>query len=282
VPEPVPAPAEDPQQQLEQERGRHQQRAQRFGVPILEPQVRESKRYVNPHGAFVTGFDPNADAEQSKRDARMARFGGVAAAAPVVDVDAVHAMSIEPLTKRIDPPANADIRSNVVHLYGTDTMNTNQVFEYFRDFGPAELEWLNDSSCNVIFADAPSASRALIGLSREIQQTENVTRTPWRQAAAYRGIPLLMRMATVVDVKQQLGKQKSAFLWTDKPKVSQLRRVTGDKDKPMVTVSFTGKQKSGLRKPKFEKPPRVIVSDMKSTEPDDENDNAHIQQQQQP
>lgn len=53
-----------------------------------------------------------------------------------------------------------------MHLYGVDRMSTKECLQYFGDYGPSGVEWLDDSSCNVMFADADSAKRAIIGMGR--------------------------------------------------------------------------------------------------------------------
>lgn len=40
-----------------------------------------------------------------------------------------------------------DYRLNVIHMRGTDSMSTEDVFEYFKKYAPASLEWINDISC---------------------------------------------------------------------------------------------------------------------------------------
>ena len=38
-------------------------------------------------------------------------------------------------------------RLNALHVRGLDKLSTTDVFEYFEDYGPASIEWINDSSC---------------------------------------------------------------------------------------------------------------------------------------
>ncbi|GIL79725.1 hypothetical protein Vretimale_12371 [Volvox reticuliferus] len=42
-------------------------------------------------------------------------------------------------------------------------MSTKEVLSYFSDYGPVFVEWLDDSSCNVLFNDSSSAKRAIMG-----------------------------------------------------------------------------------------------------------------------
>jgi len=34
-----------------------------------------------------------------------------------------------------------------VYLYGVDVMSTKDCLQYFDDYGPTLVEWINDSSC---------------------------------------------------------------------------------------------------------------------------------------
>ena len=96
-------------------------------------------------------------------------------------------------------PSNAALRPECVYLYGCDTLSTSDcmgappaaschAFElavhcavpfpafssnrgifgagYFREWCPVFVEWINDSSCNVVFADAFTAQRAMNGKAR--------------------------------------------------------------------------------------------------------------------
>ena len=60
------------------------------------------------------------------------------------------------------------IRLEAVHIRGLDDMNTKDVFDYFRDYSPGRIEWIDDSSCNVVWEDTMTAARALLGLSKPI------------------------------------------------------------------------------------------------------------------
>lgn len=54
-------------------------------------------------------------------------------------------------------------------MRGTDEMSTVDVLDYFSKYGPAGIEWINDESCNVVWADKVSAARALFFLSSKIR-----------------------------------------------------------------------------------------------------------------
>ncbi|PNF30903.1 hypothetical protein B7P43_G05211 [Cryptotermes secundus] len=60
-------------------------------------------------------------------------------------------------------------RLNTLHVRGTENMSTQDIFNYFKDYGPASIEWINDYSCNVVWIDNLSAARAMIGLSTHVK-----------------------------------------------------------------------------------------------------------------
>lgn len=59
-------------------------------------------------------------------------------------------------------------RPEAIHLYGVDCMSTAECLSYFSDYGPTFVEWIDDSSCNVLFEDDYTAKRALIGRGKPL------------------------------------------------------------------------------------------------------------------
>jgi len=71
---------------------------------------------------------------------------------------------------RTEVAEGVPLRMEAVHTYGTDRMSTQDLLSFFREYGPTHVEWINDSSANVVFADIYTARRALENLSAEQQQ----------------------------------------------------------------------------------------------------------------
>lgn len=61
-------------------------------------------------------------------------------------------------------------RFEALHLRGTEEMSTQDVFDYFRGYAPASIEWINDSSCNVVWLESWQAARAMIERSTAISK----------------------------------------------------------------------------------------------------------------
>lgn len=48
---------------------------------------------------------------------------------------------------RKDAPEDLPRREEAIYLYGVDIMSTKDCMQYFDDYGPTLVEWINDSSC---------------------------------------------------------------------------------------------------------------------------------------
>lgn len=59
-----------------------------------------------------------------------------------------------------------------MHLFGTDELSTQDIFDYFKDYKAIAVEWINDSSCNVIWKNEIHAANALLGMSKPIKLEE--------------------------------------------------------------------------------------------------------------
>lgn len=68
----------------------------------------------------------------------------------------------------IDPRRPGGTRLNAVHVRGVTDMATEDVMEYFKDYGPTSVDWINDYACNVVWLQNQDAARALQELSRPL------------------------------------------------------------------------------------------------------------------
>lgn len=62
-----------------------------------------------------------------------------------------------------------ETRFDAIHMHGIQEMTTQDIFDYFGRYGPASIEWINDTSCNVVWHDRISVARALLALSKPIK-----------------------------------------------------------------------------------------------------------------
>eukprot|EP00198_Chlamydomonas_reinhardtii_P002591 XP_001691927.1 predicted protein [Chlamydomonas reinhardtii] len=65
--------------------------------------------------------------------------------------------------QRREVGSQVERRPEALYLYGVDVLGTRDVLSYFGDYGATFVEWLDDSSCNVLFPDVNSTKRALVG-----------------------------------------------------------------------------------------------------------------------
>ncbi|XP_026090306.1 nuclear cap-binding protein subunit 3-like [Carassius auratus] len=117
-----------------------------------------SRRYENKAGTFITGIDVTSKEAIEKKEKRARRFHfsaeeNLAQRNVVLDRD---------LLKKAIP----NVRLEALHMSGVDDMSTQDVFGYFKEYPPAHIEWIDDTSCNVVWLDDITSSRALINLSR--------------------------------------------------------------------------------------------------------------------
>ncbi|XP_071945287.1 uncharacterized protein [Antedon mediterranea] len=128
------------------------------------------RRYENnPQNAFVTGFNVMSKEACTKRNSRAKRFGIVKKEQD--DVIEEHTSQEKEVVIRIPKKGSKIdghlVRSEALFISGVDNMSTQDVFRYFGSYGPSSIEWLNDTSCNVVWLDSNTTARALIGMSQQ-------------------------------------------------------------------------------------------------------------------
>ena len=93
-----------------------------------------------------------------------------------------------------------EISLDTLYLYGVDYMSTKKILNYFYYFDPTKVEWINDTSCKVIFPNQENALQALnTNCLEKIDDTTNFENTK-RRAIGYQKndevIPIYIRFAT--------------------------------------------------------------------------------------
>ena len=232
---------------------------------VLAMRKEQALKKMNRRGEFVAGIDVFDPEEEAKRAARAAKFGTNAPAALTPEQQAIkdrrdaqdaqrlvanaaalqeaYADAMDDGTgaiagsadvaqdffeSRVDPEVDASWRSDAVHLYGVDRMTTDDCMGYFHEYGPVFVEWINDSSCNVVFNDEHTARRAVrmkgvvrVGADANPDGAAALpagTRAEmlWHSGPEFRKdgrvIQLSFRLATEEDVKPD-GEARSRALW---------------------------------------------------------------------
>uniref|UniRef100_A0A8C2J8N7 Nuclear cap-binding protein subunit 3 n=1 Tax=Cyprinus carpio TaxID=7962 RepID=A0A8C2J8N7_CYPCA len=108
-----------------------------------------SRRYENKAGTFITGIDVTSKVM-------------VVCKYQPCSFLVNHLLNISPTLSLAIP----NVRLEALHMSGVDDMSTQDVFGYFKEYPPAHIEWIDDTSCNVVWLDDITSTRALINLSR--------------------------------------------------------------------------------------------------------------------
>jgi len=102
------------------------------------------------------------------------------------------------------PKGAVKYRQDAVHVYGLDFLKTEHMNEIFSQFDHRFIEWINDSSANIVFRNKDSATKALESLTYPKEASD----APWRRTPDILvnddcpPIFLQMRLATRTDVKK--------------------------------------------------------------------------------
>ncbi|OCT91552.1 nuclear cap-binding protein subunit 3 [Xenopus laevis] len=116
-----------------------------------------NRRYENRAGTFITGIDVTSKEAFEKKEQRAKRFHF---RAEVSDDQRNVVLDREMIRKAIPK-----VRLETLYVCGVDDMSTQDIFGFFKQYPPGYIEWLDDCSCNVVWLDEVTASRALLNLS---------------------------------------------------------------------------------------------------------------------
>ncbi|XP_023603467.1 nuclear cap-binding protein subunit 3 isoform X7 [Myotis lucifugus] len=116
-----------------------------------------SRRYENKAGSFITGIDVTSKEAIEKKEQRAKRFH----LRSEVDLAQRNIALDRDMMKKAIPK----VRLETIYICGVDEMSTQDIFSYFKEYPPAHIEWLDDTSCNVVWLDEMTATRALINMS---------------------------------------------------------------------------------------------------------------------
>jgi hypothetical protein len=207
------------------------------GIDLFDPEEeRKRAARANKFGAMLVALTPEQAALKAKEEAERAetqeklrqrreKYGIEEGAGDQAGMDGVQHGDM--LEERVDPELDAVWRSDAVHLYGVDHMTTGECMGYFGEYGPVFCEWINDSSCNVVFADEHTARRAIrmkgdaMGAGANPDEKGALPEGTdagmlWHSGPDFhkagKTLQLSFRLATDDDVKPH-GKIRSRHLW---------------------------------------------------------------------
>lgn len=158
--------------------GKREQRMKRFNTP--EFALAYSTETVRALSDGVTQDEwQEKQREKEKRQERARKFGLSETAAadrkdltPASDKVRQERCDVRASDSDSAMTAAAVFRDDAVHVYSLDErfqqVRTSDVLAYFVGYGPSYVEWINDSSCTVVFQDPFTAGRALVSLGEEV------------------------------------------------------------------------------------------------------------------
>ncbi|CAK9011525.1 unnamed protein product [Durusdinium trenchii] len=73
----------------------------------------------------------------------------------------------------------APLRREVLHCYGVDFLSNKEVLEVFAAWEPKEVEWLDDSSCNLVFETEEAVQKAIRELAVAGDGLDALRNSPW-------------------------------------------------------------------------------------------------------
>ncbi|KAK2110614.1 Nuclear cap-binding protein subunit 3 [Saguinus oedipus] len=126
-----------------------------------------SRRYENKAGSFITGIDVTSKDSHGaeaieKKEQRAKRFHfrsevNLAQRNVALDRDMMKKVKVyvsHDLLHLNDSVSNSfkkesipKVRLETIYICGVDEMSTQDVFSYFKEYPPAHIEWLDDTSC---------------------------------------------------------------------------------------------------------------------------------------
>ena len=118
-----------------------------------------------------------------------------------------------------DEPESKTIAPRKIYIHGLDSMNPDEVkayvAEHFSDGKVLKIEWIDDSSANLIFSADSIAQEALVALSSveigDIAQLPLLELLPAKPFSKRGEITLQVRLAVLGDRKQVGAAQRSRF-----------------------------------------------------------------------
>lgn len=115
-----------------------------------------------------------------------------------------------------DSPGNSQFRPEAIHIRGVDNLSTDDITRYASTLYPSAvftIEWIDDTSLNLVYESAEIASSALDMFSSEYtEEVTPVTLRPAKPLSEDQAIDgLKVRMAFVGDKKEKGARDRSRW-----------------------------------------------------------------------
>ncbi|KAJ3642428.1 hypothetical protein Zmor_025218 [Zophobas morio] len=63
----------------------------------------------------------------------------------------------------------SNVRFEVIHMRGIEQMNAGDLLDYFLEYAPVSVEWIDEVSCNIVWLDKILSARALHFMSKPVR-----------------------------------------------------------------------------------------------------------------
>ncbi|RPB04782.1 hypothetical protein L873DRAFT_1170765 [Choiromyces venosus 120613-1] len=126
-------------------------------------------------------------------------------------------------------PANNNLTPEKVHLRGVDNMKTGEVkafaSEHFQP-APTRVQWIDDTSCNLLYESPDIALAALNALAAEPAELPILQLRPAKAASSHPDSRLQVRIANVDDRKEPGARERSRFylFHPEEDRIEQMER----------------------------------------------------------
>jgi len=131
---------------------------------------------------------------------------------------------------RVDKADPEDIRPEAVHIRGVDNLSTDDIKLYLNQLFPEEdfkIEWIDDTSLNVVYSSAEIATSAIQALSSHyIESLPLTTLRPAKSVTEPKSIDgIKVRIAVMGDKKEKGARDRSRwYLFNPHPSEEYERR----------------------------------------------------------
>ncbi|QSL64515.1 hypothetical protein MERGE_001816 [Pneumocystis wakefieldiae] len=121
------------------------------------------------------------------------------------------------------------VRPEALYLKGVDQMSTDDVKKYCITYYPTaspSIEWIDDSSCNLVYSDASTASSVLSSISCfEVDTLYTSFLVPAKTCLKYNNAQLFIRHSSILDKKTPGARERSRW-YLFHPHPSEKRNIS--------------------------------------------------------
>lgn len=146
--------------------------------------------------------------------------------------------------------------SHKVHLRGLDSLTTKDIRDfattYFEAHRPSHVEWIDDTSANLVYETTPIAQEALlsfVAVETDLSQISTLQTTQAKEFPLHPETKLQVRLAVVGDRKQAGARERSKFyLFNPEHDPAERRKKAG----PRGPRTYRDRDDGGYRSQRYD------------------------------